>query len=383
MKMNKFLRKNLLLGGAVLLVLPAASGCTIVRSIGCIGKDTLDVFNWGEYVDPEVLTMFEQEYDVCITYSLFDDNETAVTKMRLQSYDIIFPSEYAVAQLSQEGRLEKLDWSKIQPTNKAGQVYSVNFERDFIPPMMANLNSLKAKTGFNYFDYAAPYFFQNMTLVYNSNVISEAEMVAQQWDILSNPKYKVAIRNSSRDTFMYALKQLGYSANTNVASQIAEAEVYLKNQKTVMGNNIAYLTDEVLDDIPAEVYDVGIVFSGDAFSIMDANENIKFYTPTKGTNIAIDGMVIPTNANNKELAYKFISHFLSYEIAMLNTEYVWYTTPLKEVYTDFMNNLDGEGRPSRFRDVYTVISTALDEVYTFDSVTKELIENAYNRVKAS
>jgi spermidine/putrescine-binding protein len=343
----------------------------------------LDVFNWGEYVDPEVLTMFEQEYDVCITYSLFDDNETAVTKMRLQSYDIIFPSEYAVAQLSQEGRLEKLDWSKIQPTNKAGQVYSVNFERDFIPPMMANLNNLKAKTGFNYFDYAAPYFFQNMTLVYNSNVITEAEMVAQQWDILSNPKYKVAIRNSSRDTFMYALKQLGYSANTNVASQIAEAEAYLKNQKTVMGNNIAYLTDEVLDDIPAEVYDVGIVFSGDAFSIMDANENIKFYTPTKGTNIAIDGMVIPTNANNKELAYKFISHFLSYEIAMLNTEYVWYTTPLKEVYTDFMNNLDGEGRPSRFRDVYTVISTALDEVYTFDTVTKELIENAYNRVKAS
>jgi spermidine/putrescine-binding protein len=222
-----------------------------------------------------------------------------------------------------------------------------------------------------------------MTLVYNSNVITEAEMVAQQWGILSNPEYKVAIRNSSRDTFMYALKQLGYSANTNVASQIAEAEAYLKNQKTVMGNNIAYLTDEVLDDIPAEVYDVGIVFSGDAFSIMDANENIKFYTPTKGTNIAIDGMVIPTNANNKELAYKFISHFLSYEIAMLNTEYVWYTTPLKEVYTDFMNNLDGEGRPSRFRDVYTVISTALDEVYTFDTVTKELIENAYNRVKAS
>jgi spermidine/putrescine-binding protein len=383
MKMNKFLRKNLLLGGTVLLVLPTASGCTIVRSVGCIGKETLDVFNWGEYVDPEVLTMFEQEYDVCITYSLFDDNETAVTKMRLQSYDIIFPSEYAVAQLSQEGRLEKLDWSKIQPTNKAGQVYSVNFERDFIPPMMTNLNSLKAKTGFNYFDYAAPYFFQNMTLVYNSNVITEAEMVAQQWGILSNPEYKVAIRNSSRDTFMYALKQLGYSANSNVASQIAEAEAYLKNQKTVMGNNIAFLTDEVLDDIPAEVYDVGIVFSGDAFSIMDANENIKFYTPTKGTNIAIDGMVIPTNANNKELAYKFISHFLSYEIAMLNTEYVWYTTPLKEVYTDFMNNLDGEGRPSRFRDVYTVISTALDEVYTFDAVTKELIENAYNRVKAS
>jgi spermidine/putrescine-binding protein len=383
MKMNKFLRKNLVLGATVLTILPSAAGCTIVRSIGCVGKETLDVFNWGEYVDPEVLTMFEQENDVCITYSLFDDNETAVTKMRLQSYDVIFPSEYAVAQLAQEGRLEKLDWSKIQPTNKAGQVYNVNFERDFIPPMMANLNALKAKTGFNYFDYAAPYFFQNMTLVYNSKVITEAEMIAQQWNILSNPKYKVAIRNSSRDTFMYALKQLGYSANTNNAAQIAEAEAYLKNQKTVMGNNIAYLTDEVLDDIPAEVYDVGIVFSGDAFSIMDANENIKFYTPTKGTNIAIDGMVIPTNAENKEMAYKFISHFLSYEIAKLNTEYVWYTTPLNEVYQDFMSDLLAEGRPQRFVDVYTVISTALDEVYTYDTSTKELIENAYNRVKAS
>lgn len=381
--MNKFLRRNLGLGVTVLTILPTLASCTIVRTIGCIGKDTLDVFNWGEYVDPEVLTMFEQEYDVCITYSLFDDNETAVTKMRLQSYDIIFPSEYAVIQMAQEGRLEQLDWSKIRPRNKAGQEYSVNFQRDFIPPMLDNLSKLKDKTGFDYFEYAAPYFFQNMTLVYNSAVVPQAELVAQQWDILSNPKYRVAIRNSSRDSFMFALKQLGYSANTTSASEIAEAEAYLINQKRVMGSQIAYLTDEVLDDIPAEVYDIGLVFSGDAFSIMDANDKIRFYTPTKGTNIAIDGMVIPKNAENKELAYKFISHFLSYEIAKMNTDYVWYTTPLNEVYNDFIAELRAEGRPQRFLDVYTVISTALDEVYTFDAATKEIIENAYNRFKAS
>lgn len=381
--MNKFLKRNLGLGVTVLTILPTLASCTVVRTIGCIGKETLDVFNWGEYVDPEVLTMFEQENNVCITYSLFDDNETAVTKMRLQSYDVIFPSEYAVIQMAQEGRLEKLDWSKIRPTNKAGQEYSVDFQRDFIPPMLSNLAKLKEKQGFDYFEYAAPYFFQNMTLVYNSETVPLTEIQQQQWDILSNPNYKVAIRNSSRDTFMFALKQLGYSANTTSATEIAAAEAYLINQKKVMGNNVAYLTDEVLDDIPNEVYDIGIVFSGDAFSIMDANDKIRFYTPTKGTNIAIDGMVIPKNAENKELAYKFISHFLSYEIAKMNTDYVWYTTPLNEVYNDFVSALKDEGRPQRFMDVYTVISTALDEVYTFDAPTKELIETAYNRVKAS
>jgi len=180
---------------------------------------------------------------------------------------------------------------------------------------------------------------------------------------------------------MIPLKQLGYSANTTNQSHILEAENWLKDQKRVMGNNLAYLVDEVLDDMPAEKYDIALMFSGDVFYIMDLNDKLDFYTPTKGTNIAIDGMVIPTDARNKDGAYKFISHFLSYEYAKMNTEYVWYTTPLVEVYTDFL--AENSDRPQKFIDVYTVLTSAFDEVYTYDAATKILIENAYNRVKAS
>jgi spermidine/putrescine-binding protein len=373
--------KKFLVLASTLVLLSATTSCSVARSISCAGKETLEVFNWGEYVDPAVIEAFEDKYDICVTYSLFDDNETAITKMSLQSYDIVFPSDYAVQQLVEEGRIIPLDWSKITPTNKAGQIYSVNFARDFIEPMNNRLNYLKNNEGFDYYRYAAPYFFQNMTLAYNPDTVNKQDLVSQQWDVLKNPKYKVALRASSRDTFMIPLKQLGYSANTTNQSHILEAENWLKDQKQVMGNNLAYLVDEVLDDMPAEKYDIALMFSGDVFYVMDLNDKLDFYTPTKGTNIAIDGMVIPTDAKNKDGAYKFISHFLSYEYAKMNTEYVWYTTPLVEVYTDFL--AENSDRPQKFIDVYTVLTSAFDEVYTYDAATKILIENAYNRVKAS
>jgi len=373
--------KKFLLAAASVALLSSTASCSVVRSVSCIGKGNLDIFNWGEYVDPDVITAFEKQYDVCITYSTFDDNETAITKLGLQSYDVVFPSDYAVQQLAEEGRLEVLDWSKIRPVNRAGQEYTVNFNRDFIAPMNNRLEYLKNTEGFDYYQYAAPYFFQNMTLVYNTKTVDVNDLINQQWDVLKNPKYTVAIRQSSRDSFMIPFKQLGYSANTTNPQHILEAEEWLKDQKRIMGNKIAYLVDEVLDDMPAEKYDIALMFSGDVFYVMDLNENLNYYTPTKGTNIAIDGMVIPKNARNKDMAYKFISHFLSYEYAKLNTEYVWYTTPLVEVHNDFL--ADNADRPSRFIEVYTVITTELDEVYTYDAATKILIENAYNRVKAS
>ncbi len=378
MKKNKIF-SNILIPCLLITLMPLISGCAIERMIGCLSKEKLNIYNWGEYMDYATIESFEEKYNVCVNISTFPDNETVITKMRLQSFDIIFPSEVAVQQLVGEDRLEELDWSKIIVTNKDGQEVAFDAERDLIDPLYEHLQIMKNEQDFDYLKYAAPYFFQNITLVYNSDVISKEEIEEKQWDILRTPEYKGAMRESSRDAFMVALKQLGYSSNTTNLDEIAQAEQWLKQQKDIMGTQIAYLIDEVIDDVPNGLYDVAMVFSGDAFTIMDANSSINFYNPEKGTDICWDGMIIPKNAQNKEMAYKFISHMLSYENGLLNTEWVGYTSPLKEVYNDVMANLEDE----RLINVYSVITSPKDEVYKYDGPTKQAIESAWSRVKAS
>lgn len=379
MKMKNKLLTKLILTSLPICLLPLTTGCAAERMIGCLSKPTLNIYNWGEYMDSATIDSFEAKYNVCVNISTFPDNETVVTKMRLQSFDVIFPSEVAIQQLVGEDRLEALDWSKIIITDKQGKQRAFAWENDLIPPLISELKLTKEQTGFDYLKYAAPYFFQNITLVYNSKVISREEIEQQQWNILRNPKYKGAVRESSRDAFMIALHQLGYSSNTTNLAQIKEAEDWLKEQKEIMGNKLAYLIDEVIDDVPAGLYDAAMVFSGDAFTIMDANEDINFYNPTVGTDICWDSMIIPKNAQNKEMAYKFIGHMLSYEQGLLNTQMVGYSSPLKDVYDDVIASLDDQ----RLIDVYSVITSANDEVYSFDSATKQAIESAWARVKAS
>ncbi|MDD3421937.1 MAG: extracellular solute-binding protein [Bacilli bacterium] len=378
MKMKTNISRFLVVGLCVAL-LPLVESCAIERMMGCLSKETLNIYNWGEYMDSATITSFEEKYNVCVNVSTFPDNETVVTKMRLQSFDVIFPSEVAVQQLVSEDRLEELDWDKIIITDKAGNERHFDATNDLIDPLVAQLAKAKSETGFDYLKYAAPYFFQNITLVYNTKVISKEEIEEQQWNILRNPKYKGAVRESSRDAFMIALHQLGYSSNTTDLEKIGEAETWLKEQKKVMGSQIAYLIDEVIDDVPAGLYDAAMVFSGDAFTIMDANEDIDFYNPSVGTDICWDSMIVPKNAQNKELAYKFIGHMLSYEQGLLNTEMVGYTSPLKDVYNDVIASLEDP----RLIGIYSVITSETDEVYSFDLATKQAIESAWARVKAS
>lgn len=359
--------------------LPLLSGCAVTKIFECAGKEKLNIYNWGEYMDIETVYSFEKKYNACVNIATFDSNETAVTKIRLQSFDIVIPSEVAVQQLVSENRLSPIDWSQITRTNRDGVEKPINLETDFTEVLTQRIQSMNNELKFDYLKYGAPYFFQNITMVYNSEKISEQEMKEQQWNILRNPKYRVVMRESARDAFMVALKQLGYSVNSENPLEIKAAEMWLKEQKSIMGNKVSYLIDEVLDDIPNEIYDVGMVFSGDAVSIMSDNEKYHSYSPDVGTDILWDGMIIPKNASNIPLAHKFISHMLSYENAYLNTDAVGYTTPLKDVFEDYLASIESDV----VKKGYNVIAKEKDEGYKFSIANRNLIDEAWIRVKIS
>ena len=185
-------------------------------------------------------------------------------------------------------------------------------------------------------DYSVPYFWGTVGIVYNKNNVDYADLEAEGFGIFKDPKYKdrAYMYDSARDGFMIALKALGYSCNTENEQEIEEAYNWLiEMNKTT---HPIYVTDEVIDNMKANRKDLAIVYSGDAVDILGENPNMGYYTPMSGTNVWYDSMVIPKNAENPDLANKFINFMLNYDQCLDGTLTVGYTSPNKQVLEEMI-----------------------------------------------
>ncbi|HHU28004.1 TPA: ABC transporter substrate-binding protein [bacterium] len=369
--MNRF-KKTIVVTLMALLLIPLVSmisSCAIVRFFTCMGKDSLTVYNWGEYVDPDLLTQFENENNVCVDYVTFNSNETAVTRVKSEVFDVIVPSDYAIEQLAKEGLIQKLDWDKID----------IDPETDLADNLKAILDNLKdQENGFDFLEYAVPYFWGNVGIIYRSDIEGvEDDLAEQNWDIVKNPKYSVLYYDSSRDGFMVPLKQLGYSMNTSNDDEISEAEAWLNEQRSVLGENkLRYVGDEVLSLMQAGSYDLGVVYSGDAIWIMEENEDYDFYTPTNGTNVWADGMVIHKDSTKTDLAYKFINFMSTKDSSYANSVYTGYNASNKEAFLEAL-----ETDFADYAYIYNYELQENDEIYRYNPTAKEKIDEAWLRVK--
>jgi spermidine/putrescine-binding protein len=356
----------------MMLMLSSLLTLTGCRWLACNGKQTLVVFNWGEYIDEQTLKDFEKQEGICITYSQFTSNEMAYTKMASQSFDVVIPSDYMIERLAGEELIEELDWSKIAGFDK---------EKDISTPARGVIDYLSDndEENFDFLKYAAPYLTGQVGIVYNSKKITKSQVESQGWEIFRDGQYRVAYYDSSRDGFMVPLSQLGYSLNTTNESELDEAKEWLLTQQKQVGNKLSYLTDEVLDDMINERYDVALVYSGDANYIISNNENMAFYRPAdKKTNAFIDGMVIPTKSKHKDLAYKFISHMLDAKVAKANSLYVGYTSTIQSVLDELVAN-----DFASIADSYNFsFDTSKDSVYRYPGNQTE-VDEMWEIVKAN
>ncbi|MDU6249469.1 MAG: spermidine/putrescine ABC transporter substrate-binding protein, partial [Paeniclostridium sordellii] len=171
--------------------------------------------------------------------------------------------------------------------------------------------------------YSVPYMWGTFGILYNKKLVHEK---VDSWDILWNPKYKgnIMMFDSVRDTMGIALKKLGYSMNTTNPKEIKEAMKELIKQKDLV---LAYVNDEGKDRLLGEEAAMGIIYSGDAVTLMEQNPNLAYAIPKEGTNKWVDAMAIPKTAQNKKEAEMFINFLLDPEIAKINAEYIGYSTP--------------------------------------------------------
>ncbi|GIM33162.1 ABC transporter substrate-binding protein [Paraclostridium bifermentans] len=276
---------------------------------GCGGTDSkkvLNVYNVGDYIDENIITLFEEKTGIDVQYETYDTNEMMYQKVKSGStnYDLIFPSDYMVEKMKSEGLLQKIDFKNI-PNMKY-------IDKSFLNPIYDETN-----------EYSVPYMWGTFGILYNKKMVKEP---VDSWNILWNPKYKsnIMMFDSVRDTMGISLKRLGYSMNTTNPKEINEAMKELMKQKDLV---LAYVNDEGKDRLLGEEVAMGIAYSGDAVTLMEENPNLAYVIPKEGTNKWVDAMAIPKSAQNKKEAEMFINFLLDPEIAKMNAEYIGYSTP--------------------------------------------------------
>ncbi len=346
--------KKLLLTVAVFsLVL---SGCSTSSD-----KQVLKVYNWGEYIDPDMITEFEDLYNAEVIYETYDSNELMYTKLEGgETYDILIPTDHMVERLIKEEKVQALDLSLIPNLEN---IFPDLLNRPFDP------NNV----------YSVPYFWGNIGIIYNKNNVDIADLEAEGWNVLLNTKYtdQIYIYDSARDAFMLAEKALGYSVNTTDDAEIEAAFEWLKTVDQT--TRPIYIDETIIDSMINEQKDIAVDFSGDAAYILSQNENMGFFVPAEGTNVWLDNMVIPSDAENVELAHAWINFMLENDVAEKNTIYVGYTSPVIEAY----RAVTSDGGDYYLNPAYTPrMDNSNDEVYVYDDALKSILADKWTRVKA-
>ena len=351
------------------LLASALSGAMVLTLAGCGGSgggdrpfegQELHLYNWGEYMGENLIADFEEQTGATVKEDYFDSNEQMYIRVANgESFDVLVPSDYMIQRLMEEDLLQPLDKSKLSNLDLLNDdVMGLDYDPEN--------------------EYSVPYFWGTVGIVYDKTKVSEEDLEKEGYNIFLDTKYKgdIYLYDSERDSFMMALKSLGYSMNTDNEDELNEAYEWLLQCVQTMEPEI--VTDEIIDNMAQGRKALGLIYSGDATYVMSENENMGFYMPETGTNLWSDAMVIPKNAENPELAHAFIDYVCTYEAAMDNSSFVGYTSPNEEV----MNEL-AEGDFAGINAYIPRADNDNDEVFRYDAETRTIIAELFSKVKVA
>lgn len=359
MNRNKLVIPAFVMAG-VLLIIFCISSFRRGKSNAPYAGQTLYIYMPGEYIGEEVIANFEELTGATVVMENFDSNEQMYIKVANgESYDLLIPSDYMIQRLIDEELLQKLDASKLTCMDALTPTV-------LNPPFDPNN------------EYSVSYFWGTVGIVYDKTKVDLSDLETEGYDIFLDKKYRgdIYLYDSERDSFMMALKALGYSMNTSSNAELEAAYDWLARCVKTMDPEI--VTDEIIDNMAQGRKALGLCYSGDATYIMSENEDMGFYLPKEGTNLWYDSMVIPSNAKNVALAHEFINYVSSYEAAYDNSSYVGYTSP-NQIVMDELSSGDGD---------YAGINAYLprsgydkDEVFVYNEETRKIISNLWSKVK--
>ena len=349
------------------------SGCGASGNTGASGTDSaasgsadggeLYVYNWGEYIDENVISQFEDETGITVVYDLFETNEEMypVIEAGAVNYDVVCPSDYMIQKMRENDLLAELNFDNIPNIAQIDPAY-MEMSQAFDPENK----------------YSVPYCWGTVGILYNTRLLEELGVPAPtKWADLWDERLsgEILMQDSVRDAFMVALKKDGYSMNSESKDELEQAKQELIDQKPLVQ---AYVIDQVRDKMIGGEAAVGVIYSGEMLYIQDEVANLgldydlEYVIPEEGTNLWLDSWVIPKNAKNKENAEKWIDFLCRPEIAKANFEYITYPTPNKGAFE--MLDEDLQNNKAVFPDIDSLNNS---EVYEY---LGDETDNIYNEL---
>ena len=316
------------------------------------GEEQVIVYNWGEYIDPDVLTLFEEETGISVIYEEYETNEIMYPKIQSGAiaYDLVCPSDYMIQRMIENDLLAEINFDNIPNMQYIGDIY-LEQSQEFDPSNA----------------YSIPYCWGTVGILYNRTMVQEP---IDSWSVLWDTQYadNILMQDSVRDAFAIPLKYLGYSLNSTNLDELTQAKELLIEQKPLVQ---AYVIDQVRDKMIGGEAALGVIYSGEAIYTQSENPDLEYVIPKEGSNVWIDSWVIPKNAKNKENAEAFINFLCRPDIALLNFEYITYSTP-NEAARELIEDEEIRNSSIAFPD-----SSELERLETFQFLGEE-IDRVYN-----
>ena len=293
----------------VTLILLIVGGGIFYRVQGTsTSNEQVVVYNWGEYLDPEAIELFEKETGIDVVYEEYETNEIMYPKILSHaiSYDVVCPSDYMIQRMIENDLLAEINWDNVPNIKNIDPTY-MEQSKSFDPENK----------------YSVPYCFGTVGILYNKTMVDEP---IDSWNVLWDETYKdnILMQDSVRDAFAVALKRRGYSLNSTEVGELTQATNDLIEQKPLVQ---AYVIDQVRDKMIGNEAAIGVIYSGEAIYTQRENHDLEYVIPKEGSNVWIDSWVIPKNAENKENAEAFINFLCRPDIALMNFEFITYSTP--------------------------------------------------------
>ena len=290
------------------------AGCILFSLMGYAGyrshdKVTINVYNWGEYIDEEVLDIFEEQTGIHVNYTTYASNEEMYAKVSSGAalFDVVIPSDYMIDKMLHEDMLAELDFDNIPNYKYIGEDYKgLEYDPDN--------------------QYTVPYTWGTTVIIYNTKMVDPEDVAEQSVNLLWNEKYagQILMFDNPRDAFGLALKKYGYSMNTTNPDEWKPAAEALKEQKPLVQ---AYVMDQIFDKMSAGEAAIAPYYAGDALIIQEDNPDVDYYIPKEGANFFVDAMCILKNSTHKTEAEAFINFMCEPEIATRTADYIGYATP--------------------------------------------------------
>ncbi len=307
------------------LVMALAVVLTVVFAGCSSGSEKLYIFAYGDYFDPDIVDMFEDEYGIEVVYEEYAAPEDMYAKATsgANDYDLICASDYIIEKMLQEDLLLPIDFANVPNFANIGDTYK-EMSKSFDPELQ----------------YSVPHFWGTVGILYDRTKVSDEDV--QSWSVLFDERFadQIIMPNSERDAMLPALKVLGYDLNTTNTAELDEAANMLIEQKSLVQ---AYLLDEAArNKVSSGNAAMAVIYNGEAYLAFEENENVAYAVPQEGTNIWMDSWVIPNTCQHKESAEKFLDFMCREDIAAMNFDYIYYSTPNQAVYDSLDADVQSE-----------------------------------------